>query len=907
MAQSKLTCICEWPGGQYRPGCPVAISAGSLWRQGMGPVFARLTFTSLSETRIAALVVHIDALDAQGNRVSLAATDFQYPGLNAEPYQDFGGASPIPLGCCDVRNLRASVVSVDFADGSHWKTDNATPAPTPAPEPLPLTDELLAAYRRELGSDALRFSPLALDGAWRCGCGAWNPQGRDCCRICGASLSRQQALADMDVLRPIAQAQLAAIAEERTRAAQKAALQKQRRQKRKRTAILASAVSLAVLGAFVFLLLTQIIPKSHYSEGLRLSESAQALNSANLYARAYDEFAAAKNYSDAPRRAETAAGHAADAFAAERNYSTAATYYRYAGNEARIYECWHLNSISDADTVRTASGFLRFSSKYSDVLYSRYVGFENDPVDYSRYTGADGREYTLVFDDRAAVSPFGNDDFASVSGVTGIQDEDGNVIAFDGYDARIDYRKDENGQKTLEAIWLSKDRLYGLAAEDGTVLMEPSVGFQKFESYGRELPRFFENIAVVRKDGLWGAIDRNGQFVIEPQYGRLYDASEGLVLAQLPDSMQMINGLYTSVEGDWLVLDTQGNILLRSDGWKPGSYSYRFSHGWLQVDFSDKEEGYINREGRRFLDRTWRFADLICGSIETADTDILDMDAERIIGNLKDSYHYEALSCGLVYESYNSWNSGRDLYNFSGTLLLENVNSTDDYLANPFYMISYRYLLVDDAKNGKGLYELRGSLSNRSLRLITAVQWDFLCGANKSYLASNPANTCGLISVGKESYRSNSYGFIDLNGQFVSDGLCFRSVCDFTSDGVAIVQTQDELYGLLNTKGEMAVEAAYQSIQRVSENLYAVENANGKWGLMNTEGKVLVECRYSEIGSFTNGRIFVKDGSYWKLIELDGTVCLERIQDYRITADGTLALERDNRWGVVESDLTQVF
>ena len=437
--------------------------------------------------------------------------------------------------------------------------------------------------------------------------------------------------------------------------------------------------------------------------------------------------------------------------------------------------------------------------------------------------------------------------------------------------------------------------------------MEPSVGFQKFESYGRELPRFFENIAVVRKDGLWGAIDRNGQFVIEPQYGRLYDASEGLVLAQLPDSMQMINGLYTSVEGDWLVLDTQGNILLRSDGWKPGSYSYRFSHGWLQVDFSDKEEGYINREGRRFLDRTWRFVDTIRASIETADTDILDMDAERIIGNLKDSDHYEALSCGLVYEDYNSWNSGRDLYNFSGTLLLENVNSTDKYSANPFCMISYRYLLVDDAKNGKGLYELQGSLSNRSLRLITAVQWDFLCGANKSYDASNPANTCGLISVGKESYFSNSYGFIDLNGQFVSDGLCFRSVCDFTSDGVAIVQTQDELYGLLNTKGEMAVEAACQSIQRVGENLYAVENANGKWGLMNTEGKVLVECRYSEIGSFTNGRIFVKDGSYWKLIELDGTVCLERIQDYRIAADGTLALERDNRWGVVESDLTQVF
>lgn len=162
MAQSKLTCICEWPGGQYRPGCPVAISAGSLWRQGMGPVFARLTFTSLSETRIAALVVYIDALDAQGNRVSLAATDFQYPGLNAEPYQDFGGASPIPLGSCDVRYFRASVVSVDFADGSHWKTGNATTAPTPAPEPLPLTDELLAAYRRELGSDVLRFSPLAL-------------------------------------------------------------------------------------------------------------------------------------------------------------------------------------------------------------------------------------------------------------------------------------------------------------------------------------------------------------------------------------------------------------------------------------------------------------------------------------------------------------------------------------------------------------------------------------------------------------------------------------------------------------------------------------------------------------------------------------------------------------------------
>lgn len=906
--QSKLTCIYEWPCAQYRPGCPVLILSGSLWRKGMDPVFARLTFTSFSEKRIISLAVHIDALDAQGNRVQLPGTDFQYTGLKAERYQDFGDTAPFSLGTCDVQAFRASVVSVDFADGSCWKGNGSADAPIPAPEPLPLTDELLSAYRRELGSGALRFSPRTLDGAWRCGCGIWNSADSDNCRACGASLSRQLALSDMDVFRPIAQAQLAAIAEERERAARVASIRKQRRQKRRRTILLASAASLAVLGALTFLLLTWFIPRSHYNEGVRLMESAQRMNKTPpyIYEQAYAEFLAAKDYSDAALCAKTAVGRAADAYAAQRNYHSAVAFYRLAGNYTRANECQQLYEISIAKIVKTESGFLRFSDGNNKVLYNRYVGFEDDPVDYSRYTGADGREYTLLFDSSAEVTPFlnGTRDYATVSGVIGIQDEDGNVNSFSGYDVYVQYGKDENDQKTLDAIWLGKDNLYGLAAEDGSVLMEPSASFQQFTSYGRTRPLFLGGIAVVKKDGLWGAIDRNGQFAIEPKYERIYDASEDMVLAKLPSSMQMINTVYTSVEGEWCVLDTQGSELLRSDGWKPNSYSYGFKHGWLSVEFSDSEEGFINREGRRFLNRTWRFADVVYSSIETADDDILDMDAECVIGHLKER-RYEALSCGLVYSNSSS-SAKRNLYSFNRTLLLEKVSTTSDYSANPFHVIGGRYLLVDDTKNGKGLYELQGSVANRSLRLITAMQWDFLCGSKQYYNASNPDNTCGLISVGKGS-KSGSYGFIDLNGQLISNGLCFRSVCDFTSDGVAIVQTQDTLYGLLNTRGEMAVEATYKAIRRISENLYAVENANDKWGLMNTDGKMLAECQYSEIGAITNNRIFAKDDNYWNLIELDGTVCLQRIQDYVITPDGTLALKRSFRWGVFEKDLAQVF
>lgn len=201
----------------------------------MGPVFARLTFTSLSETRIATLVVHIDALDAQGNRVSLAATDFQYSGLKAEPYQDFGGASLIPLGSCDVRYFRASVVSVDFADGSHWKTGNATTAPTPAPEPAAADRRAAGRLPPRAGQRRAAFLSAGAGRRVALRLRRVESAGQGLLPLCGASLSRQQALADMDVFRPIAQAQLAAIAEERTRAAQKAALQKQRRQKRKRT------------------------------------------------------------------------------------------------------------------------------------------------------------------------------------------------------------------------------------------------------------------------------------------------------------------------------------------------------------------------------------------------------------------------------------------------------------------------------------------------------------------------------------------------------------------------------------------------------------------------------------------------------------------------------------------------
>ena len=71
----------------------------------------------------------------------------------------------------------------------------------------------------------------------------------------------------------------------------------------------------------------------------------------------------------------------------------------------------------------------------------------------------------------------------------------------------------------------------------------------------------------------------------------------------------------------------------------------------------------------------------------------------------------------------------------------------------------------------------------------------------------------------------------------------------------------NNLYGLVNSKGNIIVQNKYNYIGEFSEGIAAVK-FNGKWGFVNTKWEIVVPCEYDEFESnFKKGTgKLVKDG-----------------------------------------------
>jgi len=120
------------------------------------------------------------------------------------------------------------------------------------------------------------------------------------------------------------------------------------------------------------------------------------------------------------------------------------------------------------------------------------------------------------------------------------------------------------------------------------------IGRDSFERVLGE--RFNDNIAFVEKDGLWGAVDTNGNYLITPKFSGIAENSlykDHFFFTGLPDSND--NVLYG-------VSDMKGNILIpaRFTGFDRSG----FQHGLLKV-IENNRFGLVDRKGNY----VWRAAE----------------------------------------------------------------------------------------------------------------------------------------------------------------------------------------------------------------------------------------------------------------------------------------------------------
>ena len=300
-----------------------------------------------------------------------------------------------------------------------------------------------------------------------------------------------------------------------------------------------------------------------------------------------------------------------------------------------------------------------------------------------------------------------------------------------------------------------------------------------------EAKPFSEGIAPVKRDGVWGYINKEGLVVIEPQF---YEAAlfyEGLACVAVLNEFNKLNYGY---------IDKTGAIVIN-----PDYYSImRFREGLAAVCKDDKW-GYISSDGQTVIgfnyDRAYSFYNGYAVVVHSGDG-ILIPDTYLVIdrvGNVVLDY----ITQPFIYdpESGMIWilaNGNTERYSYS----IYSNDYFDDYFTKPFkatadiptfrYSPSYtsRYLeefgvfiILDGNSNQLFFY-------NNEFKLIAAL--DDIRWIDKFGQISD-----GIIAV----HIDGKVGYVNVRGEIVVEP-CFLVAKNF-SEGRAIVRDKNFQYGMI--------------------------------------------------------------------------------------------------------------
>lgn len=141
------------------------------------------------------------------------------------------------------------------------------------------------------------------------------------------------------------------------------------------------------------------------------------------------------------------------------------------------------------------------------------------------------------------------------------------------------------------------------------------------------------------------------------------------------------------------------------------------------------------------------------------------------------------------------------------------------------------------------------------------------------------------------------YGFMNTKGQIIIPAV-YANAGSF-NNGLAPVQFFDtKKWGFINNKNVILIKADYEEAKPFSDGLAPVK-LNGKWGYINKTGKVEIEIQYDSAFAFSEGFAAVKKNGKYAFITKTGTLITGFIYDL---ADGfSNGLAAVNKGGKDES------
>ncbi len=282
------------PNALYADDAPLIISTGALLMDSLSKKnLVQLKFKNISDKEISTVRVSVSALNESGEVLGNAA-EYSYTGLAAEREAEFGQKAGIAMPSAEAVSFSASVLRVDFSDGSAWDGTGSVWSALKSPRTLSEAlgeEELAHQYAIRNGSDCTTM-PEGDRGLWYCVCGAVNHDSEAKCYRCRRIYS---AMKDINI--PLLRSESA----QRLESEKKQDDEEQTKRKAGRKKLLiALAIAIPVIIAIIIVLCTvprNIREKEDYA-------AAQELLDAGKYDEAQAAFAAMGDYSDAREQAE---------------------------------------------------------------------------------------------------------------------------------------------------------------------------------------------------------------------------------------------------------------------------------------------------------------------------------------------------------------------------------------------------------------------------------------------------------------------------------------------------------------------------------------------------------------------------------------------------------------------------
>lgn len=370
-----------------------------------------------------------------------------------------------------------------------------------------------------------------------------------------------------------------------------------------------------------------------------------------------------------------------------------------------------------------------------------------------------------------------------------------------------------------------------------------------------EIGAFAEDRLAVKRNGLWGYVNKNGLEVIPCRFRAVREFNEGLAAVKI--------GRY------WGYIDKNGEATI---GFK-FKYCGNFSEGLTWVDSGDGEY-YIDASEQTIIEKkfekTFDFKHGVARVVLKGKYGLIDKKGDFVL-RAKYGKVNEFNEHGLAVIRY-----GRDKIRY-GVINTKGIKITrSDFLKIEEYNEG---LAVVKDKNGFGFIDVTG-------KLVIPCQYSRAADFKEGLAAVTKKGNCGYIQKdGKtgidyafsrcqdfEDGRAVIYkgihkaGLIDVYGNYIIKPSLDRLLR--FKDGRGLVR--DKKYRFYYITEQASLYNGYYQKARAYEHGVAVVMANGKWGIINQKGLTLTPPKYDKIEQFVGGYAKVMIAGYNGLTNLKG-------------------------------------